>query len=110
MTGKVPFPELDSPGAITLTVIQGGVPSPVEHAQLAQIVALCNLMTDCWAFDPKDRLNASRCCDELKWMVRTALALISTILTLPFSALGASITGKPFRRESTTHQHFNRTE
>ncbi|KIO23994.1 hypothetical protein M407DRAFT_47576, partial [Tulasnella calospora MUT 4182] len=66
MTDKVPFPELNSAGVITLMVIQGGVPSPREEGQLGQIVALCSLMTDCWAFDPKARPNVDRCCNELQ--------------------------------------------
>ncbi|KIO17619.1 hypothetical protein M407DRAFT_32694, partial [Tulasnella calospora MUT 4182] len=71
MTNKVPFPELNSEGVITLTVIQGEVPSPREDTQMAQIVALCSLMTDCWAFDPKARPNIVHCFDELKWMPST---------------------------------------
>ncbi|KIO18213.1 hypothetical protein M407DRAFT_32102 [Tulasnella calospora MUT 4182] len=68
MTNKVPFPELNSEGVITLTVIQGEVPSPREDTQMAQVVALCSLMTDCWAFDPKARPNVVQCFDQLKWM------------------------------------------
>ncbi|KIO22321.1 hypothetical protein M407DRAFT_28119 [Tulasnella calospora MUT 4182] len=71
MTNNVPFPELNSEGVITLTVIHGEVPSPREDTQLAQIVALCSLMTDCWAFDPKARPNIVQCSDELKWMPST---------------------------------------
>ncbi|KAG8915096.1 hypothetical protein FRC00_008014 [Tulasnella sp. 408] len=71
MTNKVPFPELKSEGVITLTVIQGEVPSPREDAQLAQLVALCSLMTDCWAVDPKARPTIDRCWDELQWMPST---------------------------------------
>ncbi|KIO28972.1 hypothetical protein M407DRAFT_53515, partial [Tulasnella calospora MUT 4182] len=55
MKNQVPFPELNSAGAITLTVIQGKVPSTREDAQLSQITGLCSLMTDCWAFDPRTR-------------------------------------------------------
>ncbi|KIO23967.1 hypothetical protein M407DRAFT_50287, partial [Tulasnella calospora MUT 4182] len=66
MTDKVPFPELNAAGVITLTVIQGAVPSPREDGQLGQIVALCSLMTDCWAFDPKTRPSIVRCCNELQ--------------------------------------------
>ncbi|KAG9043842.1 hypothetical protein FS837_009067 [Tulasnella sp. UAMH 9824] len=71
MTDSVPFPELNSEGGITLTVIRGKVPSPVEEAQLGQIVALCTLMTDCWAFDPKARPNSDLCCNKLQWMPAT---------------------------------------
>ncbi|KIO23963.1 hypothetical protein M407DRAFT_26580 [Tulasnella calospora MUT 4182] len=68
MTDKVPFPELNATGVITLTVTQGAVPSPREDGQLGQIVALCSMMTDCWAFDPKARPSIARCCNELQWM------------------------------------------
>ncbi|KIO22134.1 hypothetical protein M407DRAFT_28342 [Tulasnella calospora MUT 4182] len=68
MTDTVPFSELSSAGVITLTVMQGAVPSPREDGQLGQIVALCSLMTDCWAFNPRARPSIARCCDELRWM------------------------------------------
>ncbi|KIO18517.1 hypothetical protein M407DRAFT_47135, partial [Tulasnella calospora MUT 4182] len=57
MTNKVPFPELNSEGAIVLKVVEGQVPIAREDTQLSQIVRLCSLMTDCWAFDPQDRPN-----------------------------------------------------
>ncbi|KIO23961.1 hypothetical protein M407DRAFT_26578 [Tulasnella calospora MUT 4182] len=68
MTDKVPFPEFNAAGVITLTVIQGAVPSPREDRQLGQVVALCSMMTDCWAFDPNARPRIDRCCTELQWM------------------------------------------
>lgn len=70
MTGKLPFPELSSAGIITMAVIQGNVPSALEHAQLSQITRLCSLMTDCWAFDPQVRPSISRCRNEVDCMVR----------------------------------------
>ncbi|KIO17504.1 hypothetical protein M407DRAFT_53126, partial [Tulasnella calospora MUT 4182] len=57
MTNKVPFPDLNSEGAITLKVVQGEVPAAREDTQLSQIVRLCSLMTECWAFDPRNRPN-----------------------------------------------------
>ncbi|KIO22323.1 hypothetical protein M407DRAFT_28121 [Tulasnella calospora MUT 4182] len=71
MTNNVPFPQLNSEGAIALTVIRGKVPSPREDAQLAHIAALCSLMTDCWTFDPRARPKIGWCCAELKWMPST---------------------------------------
>ncbi|KIO18021.1 hypothetical protein M407DRAFT_32316 [Tulasnella calospora MUT 4182] len=68
MTNKVPFPELNSEGAIVLKVVEGQVPAAREDTQLSQIVRLSSLMTDCWAFDPQNRPNISRCQAELKWM------------------------------------------
>ncbi|KAG8950723.1 hypothetical protein FRC04_007142 [Tulasnella sp. 424] len=68
MTDKVPFHEVNSAGVITLMVIQGEVPETREDAQLAQIITLCSLMKDCWAFNPRARPNIARCCTELKWI------------------------------------------
>ncbi|KIO22111.1 hypothetical protein M407DRAFT_28326 [Tulasnella calospora MUT 4182] len=68
MTNKTPFPEVEPSGDITMMVIQARVPSSHEEAQLAPIVALCSLMTDCWAFNPRARPDISRCCNELNWM------------------------------------------
>ncbi|KIO23996.1 hypothetical protein M407DRAFT_26606 [Tulasnella calospora MUT 4182] len=72
MTDKLPFPELSSPGGIIMTVVQQRVPKPREESQLGQIVALCSLMTDCWAFDPKSRPSITQCCNRLKWMPSTS--------------------------------------
>ncbi|KIO18521.1 hypothetical protein M407DRAFT_31819, partial [Tulasnella calospora MUT 4182] len=68
MTNKVPFPELNSEGAIVLKVVEGQVPVAREDTQLSQIVRLCSLMTDCWAFKPRNRPNISQCKAEVKWM------------------------------------------
>ncbi|KIO19450.1 hypothetical protein M407DRAFT_51863, partial [Tulasnella calospora MUT 4182] len=61
MTNKLPFSELESGTAITLRVIEGKVPSASEDEHLSQIVRLCNLMTECWAFDPWARPSVSKC-------------------------------------------------
>ncbi|KIO18585.1 hypothetical protein M407DRAFT_31776, partial [Tulasnella calospora MUT 4182] len=68
MTSKVPFPELNLAGAIALKVVEGQVPVAHEDTQLSQIISLCSLMTDCWAFDPQNRPNITRCQTEVKWM------------------------------------------
>lgn len=69
MTGKIPFPELNSDGIITLTVVQGNVPSTREDAQLSQITRLCSLMAQCWKFEPTDRPSMSQCRNEVASMV-----------------------------------------
>ncbi|KAG8964064.1 hypothetical protein FRC00_003972 [Tulasnella sp. 408] len=61
ITSKMPFHELKSEGYITMTVIQNKLPSIGQDAQISQIVSLCGLMTQCWAYDPKSRPNASKC-------------------------------------------------
>ncbi|KIO19618.1 hypothetical protein M407DRAFT_30732, partial [Tulasnella calospora MUT 4182] len=68
MTNKLPFAELHSESAITLKVAHGEVPSASEDKQLSQIARLCSLMTNCWAFDPRERPSVSQCCDEIKWV------------------------------------------
>ncbi|KIO19449.1 hypothetical protein M407DRAFT_30911 [Tulasnella calospora MUT 4182] len=68
MTGKLPFSELGLSTANGTRVIQGRVASANEDEQRSQIVRLCNLMTECWEFDPQKRPTISRCCDEVKWM------------------------------------------
>ncbi|KIO21139.1 hypothetical protein M407DRAFT_29243, partial [Tulasnella calospora MUT 4182] len=68
MTGKFPFSDLQSEPAIMMQVIEGQVPSALEEQHLSQIVRLCSLMTDCWAFDPQERPNVSRCRNEVRWM------------------------------------------
>ncbi|KIO18890.1 hypothetical protein M407DRAFT_224512 [Tulasnella calospora MUT 4182] len=74
MTNKVPFPELNSEGAIVLKVVEGQVPAAREDTQLSQIVSLCSLMTDCWAFDPRNRPNISQCKTEVNRMVSRTFA------------------------------------
>ncbi|KIO19864.1 hypothetical protein M407DRAFT_30478 [Tulasnella calospora MUT 4182] len=71
MTDQLPFPELNSPDVIATMVVEGNVPSAREDAQLSQIVALSSLMKDCWAFNPMDRPNTSKCYREVKWMPST---------------------------------------
>ncbi|KAG8930010.1 hypothetical protein FRC01_003403 [Tulasnella sp. 417] len=68
MTNKVPFHELNSEGAIVLKVVEGHVPAVREDTQLSQIISLCSLMTDCWAFDPQNRPNIAQCKKEIHWM------------------------------------------
>lgn len=85
MTDKLPYPELQSGAAIVRRVIEGKVPAAAEDEHLSQIARLCSLMTDCWILDPRDRPSASRCCDEVKWVVRSfsSIALhFPQILTL----------------------------
>ncbi|KAG9024814.1 hypothetical protein FS837_005183 [Tulasnella sp. UAMH 9824] len=68
MTNKVPFQELNSEGAIALKVVEGHVPVVREDTQLSQIIRLCSLMTDCWAFDPQKRPHIARCYTKVQQM------------------------------------------
>ncbi|KIO19355.1 hypothetical protein M407DRAFT_36120, partial [Tulasnella calospora MUT 4182] len=55
MTGKLPFSDLQRVPDIMMRVVEGQVPSASEDKHLSQIVRLCTLMTDCWAFNPRER-------------------------------------------------------
>lgn len=71
MTDKLPFPDVYSEGPLTLRVLQGKVPLAHEETQLAQVVRLCSLMSDCWKFDPNRRPKAAQCHREMAWLPST---------------------------------------
>ncbi|KAG9042257.1 hypothetical protein FS837_011095, partial [Tulasnella sp. UAMH 9824] len=68
MTNKIPFEDLKRDGAVILKVIQGEVPLVRENTDAAQLISLCSLMTDCWKYDPEDRPDVNKCCNEVRWM------------------------------------------
>lgn len=76
ITNRIPFEDDTLEAAIVWNVIHGKLPSIHEDAQLAQIIALCSVMRDCWKFKPEDRPHAADCCKEVKWMA--SLQLISS--------------------------------
>ncbi|KAG9022451.1 hypothetical protein FS837_006354, partial [Tulasnella sp. UAMH 9824] len=55
MTDRVPFEDLIRDCAVMLKVIQGRVPMIKENGEVAQVMSLCSLMTDCWKYKPEDR-------------------------------------------------------
>ncbi|KAG8993864.1 hypothetical protein FRB90_000580 [Tulasnella sp. 427] len=61
MTGKMPFEGIDNECTVTLRVVQGKVPGIKDDDQLGQVIALCNLMTECWKFEPAARPTAAQC-------------------------------------------------
>ncbi|KAG8999321.1 hypothetical protein FRB90_012094 [Tulasnella sp. 427] len=71
MTNQIPFQDVNAEGLLTLKVMQGEVPATREDDQLSQIIALCSLMKDCWAFDPAARPDIGRCCSEIQWVPST---------------------------------------
>ncbi|KAG9035991.1 hypothetical protein FS837_001771 [Tulasnella sp. UAMH 9824] len=81
VTNRVPFPELNSEGAIVLKVVEGQVPAVREDTQLSQVIRLCSLMTDCWAFDPQNRPNIVRCHTEVRWIVSFTMIKFRPLLT-----------------------------
>ncbi|KAG9020681.1 hypothetical protein FS837_007967, partial [Tulasnella sp. UAMH 9824] len=68
MTNRIPFENLKRDAAVMLKVIQGEVPLVREDTEVAQVISLCSLMTDCWKYSPKDRPDVNKCCNEVRWM------------------------------------------
>ncbi|KAG9001661.1 hypothetical protein FRB90_011573 [Tulasnella sp. 427] len=68
MTNQIPFQDVSAAGLLTLKVMRGEVPATREDDQLSQIIALCSLMKDCWAFNPAARPDIARCCSEIQWI------------------------------------------
>ncbi|KAG8910290.1 hypothetical protein FRC00_008480, partial [Tulasnella sp. 408] len=68
MTDRIPFEDLKRDCAVILKVIQGEVPLVREDTEVAQVIRLCSLMTDCWKYKPEDRPNVNQCCNEVQWM------------------------------------------
>ncbi|KAG9040733.1 hypothetical protein FS837_000241 [Tulasnella sp. UAMH 9824] len=68
MTNRIPFEELKRDTAVTLKVMLGQVPLVREDTEVAQVIRLCSLMTDCWKYKPEDRPHVDQCCSEVRWM------------------------------------------
>ncbi|KAG8960111.1 hypothetical protein FRC00_000862, partial [Tulasnella sp. 408] len=68
MTNRIPFEDLKRDCAVMLKVIQGKVPLVREDTEVAQVVRLCSLMTDCWKYKPEDRPHVNQCFNEVQWM------------------------------------------
>lgn len=71
MTDKVPFNELKSDVNIAMQIVQEidrGLPDDT-CTELNHVITLCELMMDCWKFEPKNRPDIKSCCNRVKWMV-----------------------------------------
>lgn len=75
MTDRAPFEVLKRDSAVMLKVIQGELPLLHEDAEVAQVTALCSLMTDCWKYKPENRPHVNQCCKEVGWMVSPTIFL-----------------------------------
>lgn len=107
MTDRVPFEEVTLEAAIVLNVIQGQLPLIHENEQLAQVIRLCSLMSDCWKFEPDDRPQAAQCCSEVKWMVSATPMLSSEAPdTLRLAALGPASGWRTFWHQGTISSAF----
>ncbi|KIO23199.1 hypothetical protein M407DRAFT_27347 [Tulasnella calospora MUT 4182] len=68
MTDKLPFPELQSDVDITLQIVQKIDRLTPDQEEMKNVVALCNLMADCWEFEPDSRPQSAQCTKRVKWM------------------------------------------
>ncbi|KAG8944627.1 Ephrin type-A receptor 8 [Tulasnella sp. 424] len=70
MTSNFPFDGENDVSAI-LQIVEGRLPSVHGDGRLDQVVALANLMIDCWSLDPSKRPTAKTCERHVYWMDRT---------------------------------------
>ncbi|KIO16638.1 hypothetical protein M407DRAFT_33710 [Tulasnella calospora MUT 4182] len=66
VTDQLPFPDVDSKGAITLSIVHVKVPLSIRGKQMSQIRGLFRLMTACWTPDQKARPSADECLAEVR--------------------------------------------
>ncbi|KAG9027722.1 hypothetical protein FS837_004184, partial [Tulasnella sp. UAMH 9824] len=59
VTGRMPFEGVDNEAVIITHTLQGQLPAIRKDAQLAHVLMLCALMSDCWLALPAQRIDAS---------------------------------------------------
>ncbi|KAG8961484.1 hypothetical protein FRC00_012127 [Tulasnella sp. 408] len=59
VTGRMPFEGVDNEAMIIMHTLQGQLPAIRKDAQLAHVLMLCALMSDCWFLLPAQRIDAS---------------------------------------------------
>ncbi|KIO26400.1 hypothetical protein M407DRAFT_74553, partial [Tulasnella calospora MUT 4182] len=110
ITDKIPFHELNSEVYITMTVIQRKIPPIGQDAQMSQIVSLCSLMTECWAYNPKSRPSASKCRALVQWMVSHAIRFYDDLYLIKIGLHSLQLSPPPLakhprHRISNTARH-----
>ncbi|KIO32424.1 hypothetical protein M407DRAFT_66802 [Tulasnella calospora MUT 4182] len=69
MTSNFPF-EGNSDVSTVLQIIHGKLPTVHGDGRVDHVIALANLMIDCWNLDPSKRPTAKSCERHIYWMVR----------------------------------------
>lgn len=69
MTGKLPFDDIYKESLVVLSVTKGNLPTVANNEDIAQLRALCALMTRCWSMDPYKRPTAEECEKNNVWLV-----------------------------------------
>ncbi|KIO23794.1 hypothetical protein M407DRAFT_26788 [Tulasnella calospora MUT 4182] len=59
ITGRMPFEDLNTDGAIIMHTINGRLPAIREDLDLSNILSLCSIMSECWLLEPVKRIDAS---------------------------------------------------
>lgn len=72
MTKTIPFPQIQRVGSISPHIVTGRLPPIQDDSQTSQVLALCNIMTECWKQKAERRPNAQHCQGILHWMVSPA--------------------------------------
>ncbi|KAG8963183.1 hypothetical protein FRC00_007467 [Tulasnella sp. 408] len=67
MTNSIPFEGVGD-GQVTVSVIQGDLPSIFDDTRLALIRALWTLMKECWSLNPGKRPTAEEWRNAMDWM------------------------------------------
>ncbi|KAG8924536.1 hypothetical protein FRC01_011370 [Tulasnella sp. 417] len=70
MTSNFPF-DGENDVSVALHIVEGKHPLVHSDDRLQQVVALANLMTDCWNLHPNRRPTANSCERQVYWMDRT---------------------------------------
>lgn len=72
MTSNFPF-EGKNDISVVVQIIQGNLPPVHGDGRLDQVVALANLMIDCWSLEPSKRPKAVSCERQIYWMVKSSM-------------------------------------
>lgn len=68
MTSNFPF-DGENDVFVVLQIVEGKHPLVHDDRRLQQVVALANLMIDCWSLNPEKRPTAKVCERQICWMV-----------------------------------------
>lgn len=91
MTSNFPF-EGNTDVSVVVQIIQGKLPSVHGDDRLDQVMALADLIMDCWSLHPSNRPTAQSCERQVYWMVRYSATFVVTLLIQPcYLAPGYSI-------------------
>ncbi|KIO30451.1 hypothetical protein M407DRAFT_20511 [Tulasnella calospora MUT 4182] len=71
LTKDVPFTQVQHTGSIVSRIVTGRLPAIEDDTQQPQVLALCDLMMNCWKQTPEERPSASQCQENLQGMTST---------------------------------------